>query len=299
MPNIVLMGYRGSGKTYTARYLAKKLGRKIISTDKEIEKKVGKISDFVKKNGWKKFRDVESKVIENIKGDNLIIDCGGGFVESEKNVENLRKNGIIIWLKTSPEQIRKRIKGSKERPSLTEKKSFLEEIEEVLEKRTSLYKKAADYEIDTDNKSVKQVGNEILKLIKMNTEVCIPITAKTTRQAIRDLKEAERLADLVELRIDFIKNIDENKLEKLLKNKKKKIIVTCRPKSLCGNFEGNEKSRINLLKRAVELNADYIDIEIESNNKDIKNIIDNKKNTKIILSHHNLKETPSLNELNN
>ena len=296
--NIVLMGYRGSGKTHTARYLAKKLKRRTISTDKEIEKIVGKIKDFVKNNGWKKFRDVESKVIENIKGDNLIIDCGGGFVERKKNVENLRKNGIIIWLKTSPGQIRKRIKNSEERPSLTGTKSFLKEIEEVLKKRIPLYKKAADYEIDTDNKSVEQVGNEILKLIKMKTEVCIPITAETAEEAIKDMKQAEKLADLVELRIDFIKSIDENKLEKLLKNKKKKVIVTCRPKSLCGNFDGNEKSRINLLKGAVELNADCIDIEIESSNKDIKNIVGNKKNTKIILSHHNLKETPSLKELN-
>src|SRR3989338_11478582 len=186
--NIVLMGYRGSGKTYTARYLAKNLGRKIVSTDEEIEKKVGKISDFVKNNGWEKFRDIESEVIENIDGNNLIIDCGGGFVERERNIENLKKNGIIIWLKTSPEQIKERIKGSKERPSLTGTSSFLEEIEEVLKKRTRLYKKAADYEIDTDNKPVELVGNEILKLIKIKTDVCVPITVETAEEAIKDMK---------------------------------------------------------------------------------------------------------------
>ena len=300
--NIVLMGYRGSGKTYTARYLAKNLGRKIVSTDEEIEKKVGKISDFVKNNGWKKFRDIESEVIESIDGNNLIIDCGGGFVEREKNIRNLKKNGAIIWLKTSPEQIKERIKGSKERPSLTRKMSFLEEIGEVLQKRFPLYKKAEDYEIDTNNKSVEHVGNEILKLIKMKTEICIPITAETAEEALKDMKQAKKLADLVELRIDFIRNIDENKLEKLLKSKKskkKKIIVTCRPKSLCGNFDGNEEKRIKLLKKSIGLNADYIDIEMESNNKEIENIINNKKDTKIILSHHNLKKTLSLNELNN
>ncbi|MEK6876388.1 MAG: type I 3-dehydroquinate dehydratase, partial [Nanoarchaeota archaeon] len=274
--NIVLMGYRGSGKTYTVRYLAKKLGRRIISTDEEIEKKVGRISDFVEKNGWEKFRDIESKVIKNIDGINLIIDCGGGFVERERNVENLKRNGIIIWLKTSPEQIRKRIKGGKERPSLTGTKSFLEEIEEVLEKRTPLYKKAADYEIDTNNKSVKQVGDEILELIKMKTEICIPITAETIKQAIADLKKAEKFVNLIELRIDFMKNIDKSKLEKLLKSKKKKIIVTCRPKSLCGNFTGNEKERINLLKKSIKSKADYIDIEMESNKKGIKDMVNNK-----------------------
>ena len=169
MPNIALMGYRGSGKTYTARYLAKKLDRKIIQTDEEIEKKVGPIKNFIEKNGWDKFRDIESEVIENIKGNNLIIDCGGGFIERESNAAKLKENGIIIWLKTSPEQVRKRIKGSRERPSLTGK-PFLEEIEEVLQKRANLYKKAADYEIDTDNKPVEKVGNEILKIIKIRRE---------------------------------------------------------------------------------------------------------------------------------
>ena len=45
--NIVLIGYRGSGKTSIANELGKKLNRKVISTDKEIEKKVGKINDFI------------------------------------------------------------------------------------------------------------------------------------------------------------------------------------------------------------------------------------------------------------
>lgn len=160
--NIVLMGYRGTGKTTIAIELGKKLNRKVISTDKEIEKKVGKIGIFVKKNGWEKFRDVESKVIESIQEDGLIIDCGGGFVERERNVENLKKNGIIIWLKASVKTIKERIKD-KERPSLTGK-SFLDEIDEVLEKRIPLYKKTADYEIDTDDKTVEQVAKEILKV---------------------------------------------------------------------------------------------------------------------------------------
>ena len=279
--NIVLIGYRGSGKTSIANELGKKLNRKVISTDKEIEKKVGKINDFIEKNGWERFRDIESQVIGNINDGNLIIDCGGGFIERESNVAKLKENGIIIWLKASVRTIKERIKGSKERPSLTGTKSFLEEIEEVLKKRMPLYKNAADYKINTDNKSAEQVGNEILKLIKMKTEVCIPITATKLENAIKDMKQAEKLADLV------------------LKNKKKKVIVTCRPKGMYGNYNGKEEKRIELIKNAIELNADYIDIEMESNNKEIKDMISNKKNSKIIVSHHNSKETPSLRELNN
>jgi len=132
----------------------------------------------------------------------------------------------------------------------------------------------------------------------MKTKVCIPITADNIQQAISDIKEAEKLADLIELRIDYIKNINNEKLKKLLEKASKKVIVTCRPKSLCGNFKGNENKRIDLLKKAIGLNADLIDIEIESNKDTIKNMIENKSNSKVIVSHHNLKETPSLNNLN-
>ncbi len=164
--NIVLMGYRGTGKTFTAGYLAKKLGRKIVSTDREIEKKVGKIRDFIEENNWDKFRQVESEVIRSIKGNNLVIDSGGGFIEREGNIKKLKENGIIIWLKASPQQIRKRIGSDDNRPSLTGKKSFADEIEEILKKRNPIYKKAADYEVDTDKKTISQIGEEILELIK-------------------------------------------------------------------------------------------------------------------------------------
>ena len=62
--------------------------------------------------------------------------------------------------------------------------------------------------------------------------IAVPITASTTRGAIKDMREAYALADLIELRLDFIKDINKNKLKKLLQNKRKKIIVTDRKKRL-------------------------------------------------------------------
>jgi len=160
------MGYRGTGKTDVAEELGKKLNKEIIDTDKEIEKKVGPIREYVKNNGWEKFRDIESEVIESINGNNLIIDCGGGFIERKENIESLKKNGIIIWLKASPDIIKDRIKDNKGRPSLIQEKSFVDEIEEVLKKRNTVYKKAADYEIDTDNKSIEEIANKIMEIIE-------------------------------------------------------------------------------------------------------------------------------------
>tara|TARA_Y100000310_G_scaffold345853_1_gene471434 strand:+ start:17821 stop:19320 length:1500 start_codon:yes stop_codon:yes gene_type:complete len=132
----------------------------------------------------------------------------------------------------------------------------------------------------------------------MEIEICVPITAKTVEQAIEDIKEAEKLTDLIELRIDFIENIDADKLKILLDSKSKRVIVTCRSKDNKGNFSGSEEERINLLKKAIELKADFVDIEINCDKNTIQEIIQNKKDAKTIVSYHNFNETPGLDKLN-
>ena len=118
--------------------------------------------------------------------------------------------------------------------------------------------------------------------------ICIPIISKTTEEALNDIEKASK-ADIMELRIDYIKNLD---LTRLLKEKKKKIIVTNRKKNEGGCFEGSEEERINTLKKSISLGADFIDIELSSGEKAIKELSKSKKDTKIILSYHNFEETP-------
>lgn len=114
--------------------------------------------------------------------------------------------------------------------------------------------------------------------------ICIPVTARSTQEAINELKEASKHADVVELRIDYIESPD---LSALLKAKEKPVIVTNRPKHQGGLFVGDEESRISLLKKAIELKADYIDLEYDCVDK-IKDLGD----TKLIVSYHNFDETP-------
>lgn len=115
--------------------------------------------------------------------------------------------------------------------------------------------------------------------------ICIPITAASNTDAIKEIKDASKFADIVELRIDYIETPD---LNALLKEKIKPVIVTNRPKRAGGMFTGDETDRIELLKKAISLNADYIDIEYDSFNK-IKDL----KNTKLIVSHHDFNGTPN------
>ena len=122
--NIVLIGYRGAGKTSTAMELSKLTGMNIISTDEEISKKVEMpIADFIDKNGWDEFRKAENEVIESLKdADGVIIDCGGGVVENENNIKLIKQNGVVFWLRAQVSVLADRIKDTKNRPSITGKK---------------------------------------------------------------------------------------------------------------------------------------------------------------------------------
>lgn len=150
--NIVLIGFRGTGKTTIGKELAKKLNMDFISTDAEVEKKEGKtIYEIVDSGGWRRFRELEREATDAIsKMDNCIIDTGGGTILYEENFNKLKENGIFILLEAEKGRIIERIKrkGAGKRPSLTGK-GAAEEAEELLAERNAKYKNAADFAIDT------------------------------------------------------------------------------------------------------------------------------------------------------
>ncbi len=165
--NIALIGFRGTGKTTIAKLLSRKLDKKLISTDDEIEKKTKtSISTFVKKNGWDMFREVETNIIEDVSNfDECIFDTGGGIVMRNENITNLKKNALVILLEADVKTITGRLKGSK-RPALT-KGNYIDEVKNVLEERESRYKKAADYTIDTSGLKPEDACDLIIHYIKM------------------------------------------------------------------------------------------------------------------------------------
>ncbi|HKO31787.1 MAG TPA: shikimate kinase, partial [Nitrospiraceae bacterium] len=118
--NIVLMGYRGTGKSTVGRLLAARLGRKLVSTDAEIVRRAQcSIPEIVAQKGWEYFRDLESDICREFASrDHLVIDTGGGAILRVQNVEALKKNSTVFWLTASVETITKRISGNNQRPSL-------------------------------------------------------------------------------------------------------------------------------------------------------------------------------------
>jgi shikimate kinase len=164
--NLILIGYRGTGKSTVGRRLASALSMPLVSLDVEIVRRAGQsIPEFVAAKGWEAFRDLETElVLEYSRRTHQIIDCGGGVVEKERNFAPLRGSGTVFWLSATPATIASRIENSRDRPALTQGQTFLSEIEEVLRRRTPLYAQLCHVRIATDPLSPAQITDRILSL---------------------------------------------------------------------------------------------------------------------------------------
>ncbi|MCW4042044.1 MAG: shikimate kinase [Candidatus Bathyarchaeota archaeon] len=168
---IVLIGPRGSGKTAVAKRLAQRLQLKRIDMDTIVEHKAGMtVSALVSCFGWDRFREMESAVAADLaECDDCVIDTGGGVVVHAANTAHLKRNGIVILLMADATTLINRIKNNTSRPALTPTKSFTEEMLNVLAARQALYEAAADYTVDTSNRALDQVVDDIINYLSTIT----------------------------------------------------------------------------------------------------------------------------------
>lgn len=159
--NIVLTGIMGSGKTTIGKELSKLTGFDFIDTDAIIEQEQNiKISEIFEKYGEKYFRVLESELIKKMfLKENSIISLGGGTFCSQDNINILKKIGFTIYLKASIETILNRLSKNdiEKRPLLKDLNNFIN----LLNKR-EIYYNQSDLIINTDNKSIDEIVNEIL-----------------------------------------------------------------------------------------------------------------------------------------
>ena len=168
--NIVLIGFRGTGKSTVGKHLANRLERDFIDSDKYVEDSTGKtIKHIFEEDGEEGFRKIEADIIAKLsRMDNKIIAVGGGAILRKDNVRNLKDNGFLVLLEATPEIIHKRItqdEKTQQRPSLTDK-TPLDEIKHLLKQRESPYRNAADYTINTSYVACEDIVNEIIATIK-------------------------------------------------------------------------------------------------------------------------------------
>lgn len=165
--HLYLIGYRGSGKTTVARHLASRLRRSWIDTDVEIESDAGMtIREIFEREGESGFRDRESQTIDTVsrKGP-MVIALGGGAILRESNRKVIRASGLAVWLEASPEELHRRIAGdattAERRPALTKLAGY-EEIKELLEARSPIYREVADFVVSTDGLSSENIADAIV-----------------------------------------------------------------------------------------------------------------------------------------
>jgi 3-dehydroquinate dehydratase type I len=133
-----------------------------------------------------------------------------------------------------------------------------------------------------------------VRKVKNVQKLCIPIVETTIGKALITIKKVNRSADLIELRVDYLKR---GELAPLLENRQKPLIVTHRRKEEGGKYKGGERERLSVLQEAIDLGADYIDVELATERSLLRGLIGNKGGTRVILSYHDFQRTPSLKEL--
>lgn len=172
---VTLIGFRGVGKSSVAPALAVRLGWTWIDADREIERRVGRsIAEIFAVEGELAFRRYEADLLrELLAQDRLVIAAGGGAVVNEQTRAQCQAAGPVVWLRASVETIWRRIAvdlgpGGR-RPSLTGGDPRTE-VEELLARREPIYAAAAGLAVDTDDRSVAEIVEEIATRLALPQE---------------------------------------------------------------------------------------------------------------------------------
>lgn len=163
--NIVLTGFMATGKSSVGRRLAVRLGYDFVDLDSLIEAEAGMpIPQIFTTRGEATFRELEARMVEQAAGrTGCVIATGGGAIVNPRNLEALKRSGIVITLTANPEIILSRIEGGEDRPMLRggEKR---ERVRLLLEERAAAYAKA-DLTVDTSDRTVDEVVDHLVSLL--------------------------------------------------------------------------------------------------------------------------------------
>jgi len=169
--NLYLVGYRCTGKTSVGRLLAEALAWTFVDMDHELVTEAGiSIDEIVDSQGWKYFREREGKLLQRLsQATKQVLSTGGGVVTVPENIATMRGSGKVVWLHASPATIAGRMEADRDtagqRPPLHGNDSVVE-IEEVLAERLPLYDEAMHLQVETDDLSLEEVSESILRWLE-------------------------------------------------------------------------------------------------------------------------------------
>jgi shikimate kinase len=166
--NIFLVGLMGAGKTTVGRVLARKLNKRFIDSDHEIEARTGvSIPVIFEIEGEASFREREAEAIRDLTGQaNIVLATGGGAILKPENRECLKTRGTVIYLRASVNSILQRTSHDKNRP-LLQTADPRQRIEQLAREREPYYLEVAHFVIETGRPNVQSLVQTILNQLEM------------------------------------------------------------------------------------------------------------------------------------
>ena len=169
---ISLIGLPGSGKSTVGRQLARRLGRAFVDSDHVIEERLGcSIREYFEREGEDRFRDVEEAVIDELtQQDGGVLSTGGGSVLRPNNRLHLRERGQVVYLKSNPDELFRRLRHDVNRP-LLQVADPLTRLRELHAARDPLYRETAHFTIETGRPSVSTLVNMVMMQLELSRAV--------------------------------------------------------------------------------------------------------------------------------
>ena len=167
--NTIFVGLPGSGKTTIGRQLSRRLGVPFVDSDHVIEERLGcSIREYFAREGEDAFRDVEQAVLDDLSQHHHgVLSTGGGSVLREANRRHLHERGHVIYLRTSPEDVFRRLRHDTARP-LLQVDDPLGRLRSLYEVRDALYRDTAHFVLETGRPSVSTLLNKIVMQLELS-----------------------------------------------------------------------------------------------------------------------------------
>ena len=320
----MLVGARASGKSRASRRFAAATGWTRVGTDDLFEERHGPIPAFVARFGWERFRDEESRILREITGERLVVDCGGGIVLRRENREAIRRLGTAYWFRAPLPVLRARLskaKGKRNRPPLlgppggADRGDPATEAAAVLEQRAPLYRQVADFDLwsaappgpEAPPGTEPPAGMDAaaaLAAIHFGPGIALSVAAPTAGKAAAGLLAAWEQTgpdDLLELRLDHLEPAEPGALPRILAPLPpaalRRLIVTVRRREEGGRFPGSEAARVRLLVEAARRGVGWLDLEADADRGVSPPISEQARSAnpsiRLLASHHDFTGIPA------
>lgn len=320
--SILLIGMRGTGKTFIGNMAAAALSWKLIDADQYFEGKynIG-VREFVYQQGWSAFREAETATLKELveaKSQGHVISLGGGIVETPAARDLLKKyaakRGPVVYVVRPINDIIAYLDVEGNRPA------FDEPVADVFRRREPWFAECSNYRFDNQFGAETEAENTFREVERFFGHISglkpnfaenlkegrrsyfLALTYPDVTQAFQHIEHLTEGVDALELRVDLLKSPKDyevleqsvpslsyvqEQLTKLRRVSSLPIVFTVRTKSQGGAFPDSAHEEIfKLLKLALQLGSEYIDVEVSLPTNVIEGLKKGKGHSKIIASWH-------------